>query len=1012
MPRFRLPSLPALAAILPCLLASPGPLRADDISHKALRDIRIAIQFETGTGYSGNVPAQEEFRRGAHMAMRMWQSILPSMHVTWVVNPADANLTFMVGNYHNISKGTCGPGGGPDVPLGWSGCSFNPSNGEIAGQKIYFNTRAQPGTQYIYDRFNRFSRQELYNSYVPATYPPIGYGYEEFGWTGFINGQFTAELGGEDATWIVFHEFGHSLNYNHQLVDPLPFYGIPRPRTGPVPTTPNIFQTSSAYPLLPPQYYGGGTKDDTWLGDIKPIAVKLHQMADYVGKVQDANGDPLQGLPSPMLNKFNFRVVSPDLLADMPPGLKEKARYPLSTGTVRLERGDGSVRLENQWTKAYEAAQLNQVTQSNPYFVSGVYPHGQTQKLAVGAFHSLGIRDDGSLWAWGRNDKGQLGDNSTINRSTPVPIGSVKTWVAVAVGDGFSLALRSDNTLWAWGDRTYGQVGDGIFSGTPVLQPKQIGGNEWVVVKAGPLHALALKTDGSLWGWGYNGFGNLGTGDNSNVAAPTPAYCPPNMVCKDWVSLAAGTGHTLAGKADGSLWTWGWNDFGTLGNGNTISSSRPEKEVRAKPDWTMIDAGHEHSIALDAYGKVWTWGRNQFLQLGAASTVAQDPYPVARIPFTPYASTATYMKVAAGHWHSAVIKKNGSLWSWGWNSKGQLGANQTLNGKTSSLVQEATASARWTDVYAGQEYTLAERDDRSFWAWGDNTYGQLGTGSSGTTPVNAPVPSKWQAFIPSLNLFWAVGEAGTDGKLYMLLNARVSRGAKRVEFFVGTTRVDACTQTAPPEGDVQCRISRPVGVYSVSATMVDQLEKQYKSTPQTVYLHMIKLVASAAAAPITKDLTAEGTIGWKHFYGPNSRSGGPAIGLAMVQDGSSRVTTPRPAFSWTNGTPTASGNSTGMVAYMDPAGGDGFNITLPPSSTLRKARLYFVGRNMNMSFGAVAGDFQVYHVWNNNNGSINPVYYEVHYQTAGNMPLEVYGHGHMQHAEPQWFGVQAVTLFP
>jgi hypothetical protein len=274
--------------------------------------------------------------------------------------------------------------------------------------------------------------------------------------------------------------------------------------------------------------------------------------------------------------------------------------------------------------------------------------------VAAGWAHSLGVKTDGSLWAWGMDD-------ISIGRTTPGRFGAGASWVSVGARYHHTVALKSDGTLWAWGANYFGQLGDGT-TGPDRSSPVQVGSeNSWSALAAGGAHTLALKTDGSLWAWGYNEYGQLGDGTTVNKNTPVQVG-----TANDWVAVAAGGNHTIALKQDGSLWAWGRNGYGQLGDGTTANKPSPMR-VGTADDWALAAAGGSHTLAVKTDGSLWAWGANDARQLGHGSSEAINPTPL-RI-----GSENSWAGVTAGESHTLALTNGGSLWAWGANENGQLG---------------------------------------------------------------------------------------------------------------------------------------------------------------------------------------------------------------------------------------------------------------------------------------------------------------------------------------------------
>jgi hypothetical protein len=236
---------------------------------------------------------------------------------------------------------------------------------------------------------------------------------------------------------------------------------------------------------------------------------------------------------------------------------------------------------------------------SSPAQISG---GGTWKAVTAGWQHSLAVKTDGTLWAWGRNDQGQVGNGSTVNQGIPFEVSSDTHWVAVAAGFGHSLALKDDGTLWAWGDNQSGQLGNG--AGPDQHQPVQLGGdNDWAVVAAGSDHSIAIKADGSLWTWGSNASGQLGDGTTADRDTPV-------QVGRDgtWTAVAGGSLFTLAVKSDRTLWAWGHNVYGELGAGSPPARETSPIQVGSAADWVGIAAGDFHGLGIRSDGELWDWG--------------------------------------------------------------------------------------------------------------------------------------------------------------------------------------------------------------------------------------------------------------------------------------------------------------------------------------------------------------------------------------------------------------------
>lgn len=197
----------------------------------------------------------------------------------------------------------------------------------------------------------------------------------------------------------------------------------------------------------------------------------------------------------------------------------------------------------------------------------------------------MAVKSDGTLWCWGRNDYGQIGDGSSTGRSSPVQVGALTTWAKTSGGEYSSTAIKTDGTLWAWGQNTSGQLG--INDITNRSSPVQVGAlTDWVSISAGGFHTLGIRANGSLWAWGYSSDGRLGLGAiGSDKSSPVQVGAGT-----DWVQACAAYSHSLALKTDGTLWTWGLGTLGATGLGGTASVSTPV-QLGSLTTWAKVGQG-------------------------------------------------------------------------------------------------------------------------------------------------------------------------------------------------------------------------------------------------------------------------------------------------------------------------------------------------------------------------------------------------------------------------------------
>ena len=332
------------------------------------------------------------------------------------------------------------------------------------------------------------------------------------------------------------------------------------------------------------------------------------------------------------------------------------------------------------------------------------------------------------LWTWGQNTYGGLGNNSTTNTSSPVQTVSGGTnWKSVANGFYHTAAIKTDGNLWTWGFNVYGQLGDN--SSTDKSSPVQTvsGGTNWKSVSCNAYHTAAIKTDGSLWLWGRNNYGQLG--DNSVTSKSSPVQTVAGGT--NWKSVTNGLYHTAAIKTDGTLWSWGRGDFGQLGDNSSTGKSSPVQTVSGGTNWKLVSCGFYHTAAIKTDGNLWTWGYNVYGELGDNSGSTGKSSPVQTV-----SGGTNWKSVSCGGFNTAAIKTDGTLWTWGRNATyGQLGDNSTT--AKSSPVQTVSGGTNWKSVAAGFYRSAAIKTDGTLWTWGLNASGQLGDNS--VTSKSSPV---------------------------------------------------------------------------------------------------------------------------------------------------------------------------------------------------------------------------------------------------------------------------------
>jgi len=331
--------------------------------------------------------------------------------------------------------------------------------------------------------------------------------------------------------------------------------------------------------------------------------------------------------------------------------------------------------------------------------------------------------DTPMLMTCGFNTYGGLGDNTVVKKSSPVQtIAWGANWKQVSCGYDFSAGIKTDGTLWTWGSnsengRTFvtGQSGDNTTTDKSSPVQTITFGTNWKQVGCGWMHATAIKTDGTLWTWGYNGTGCLGDNTTSSKSSPVQTIA----FGTNWKSVSAGRLHTAAVKSDGTLWCWGYNLYGQLGDNSVTQRNSPVQTVAFGTNWMQVCAGYQSTAAIKADGTLWTWGYNLNGQLGDNSTASKSS-PVQTVAF----GTNWKQLYSFTGQHMFATKTNGTLWGWGSGTSLQLGENISSVNR-SSPVQTITYATNWKSVACGLYHTAAIRTDGTLWTWAYNDHGQL-----------------------------------------------------------------------------------------------------------------------------------------------------------------------------------------------------------------------------------------------------------------------------------------------
>lgn len=317
-----------------------------------------------------------------------------------------------------------------------------------------------------------------------------------------------------------------------------------------------------------------------------------------------------------------------------------------------------------------------------------------TSTASNSGFTTLALKIDGSLWSWGRNFYGTLGQNDTIYRSSPVQIGALTTWSKVFAANNNCYAIKNDGTLWVWGRNEGGSLGlnDTVSRSSPI----QLGSETWSNIGGVDTTSAGIRTNGTLWTWGQNSEGALG----SNVSLSTVRRSSPVQIGSDtdWSQVIGGTYNFLALKTTGALFTWGWNLYGALGLNDQANRSSPT-QIGALTTWLSIPNANVYlgQAVIKNDRTLWSWGSNAYGQLGQNDRVYRSsPVQVGAL--------TTWMQVSSSYTGITALRTDGTMWSWGINPSGQLGLNDTISRSSPTQVGSDT---NWASICGSNAFMLA-----------------------------------------------------------------------------------------------------------------------------------------------------------------------------------------------------------------------------------------------------------------------------------------------------------------
>jgi len=342
--------------------------------------------------------------------------------------------------------------------------------------------------------------------------------------------------------------------------------------------------------------------------------------------------------------------------------------------------------------------------------------------ISAGQRFSCGIREGNTLWCWGAGDTGELGNGSNANETRPHQITfPTAGWTSVTAGYNHGCAIRAGGDLWCWGDNRFGALGIGPTN-AEVSTPRQVtrpAAGGWASVGAGLDDTCAIRADTTLWCWGEDYDGQLGVNRITEIFRPRPVTTP---AADGWARVAVGPDHTCAVRTDATLWCWGDDWAGQLGQNSTSDGHLPEQVSSPATDgWASVSAGAAHTCAVRTDGTLWCWGWNLFGQLGLGDAPDQELPAQVTSP-----AADGWTEVETGGEHTCALRGH-ALWCWGHNAYGQLGIGGTTDQTLPRRVPVPTRRG-WGLVTLGDHHTCSTHTGHELWCWGENYHGELGIG--------------------------------------------------------------------------------------------------------------------------------------------------------------------------------------------------------------------------------------------------------------------------------------------